>query len=44
MQLLQICTDYSSLPDLNHITIDDIRFFYDPLIPNLIEYQKRAKE
>jgi len=44
MQLLQICTDYSSLPDLNQITIDDIRFFYIPLIPGLIKYQKAAND
>jgi hypothetical protein len=34
-QLLQIAADYSSLPDLRKITVDEIRFFYEPLIPGL---------
>jgi len=41
---LQICTDYNGLPDIRAMEIWEIQFFYKPLIPNLIEYQKRAKE
>lgn len=41
-QLLQIAADYSSLPDLRKITVDEIRFFYEPLIPGLIKMQKDA--
>jgi hypothetical protein len=44
VQLLQIATDYSSLPDLRTLELHEIRFFYEPLIPNLIEYQIKAKE
>jgi len=43
-QLLQIATDYSVLPDLNTIDIDDIRFFYNPLIDSLIKSQKDAQK
>lgn len=39
-QLLQIATDYATLPDLNTIDIDDITFFYNPLIDNLVKFQK----
>ena len=39
-QLLQIAADYNSLPDLRKITVDEISFFYEPLIPGLIEMQK----
>jgi hypothetical protein len=43
-QLVQIYIDYSSLPSLRDITLDEIRFFYMPLIDNLIELQQaRAK-
>jgi len=44
VQLLQIATDYNSLPDLRTLELYEIRFFYEPLIPNLIEYQKKARE
>jgi hypothetical protein len=39
-QLRQICIDYSSMVDLRKITIDEIRFFYVPLIDGLCERQK----
>ena len=39
-QLLQIAADYSSLPDLKKITVGEIRFFYEPMIPGLIKMQK----
>jgi hypothetical protein len=29
--LLQICRDYHALPDLDTITLDQIRFFYEGL-------------
>ena len=44
IQLLQIAADYSSLPDLRKITVDEIRFFYEPLIPGKIKmYQESNK-
>jgi len=43
-QLLQIATDYNTLPDLDTIEIDDIRFFYNPLIDSLIKSQKDANK
>jgi hypothetical protein len=42
-QLTQICVDYSSMVNPREITIDEIRFFYMPLINGLIERQKIAK-
>jgi hypothetical protein len=36
--------DYPSLPPIRDITLDEIRFFYEPLIPGLIERQKTAKK
>jgi hypothetical protein len=39
-QLRQICIDYSSMVDPRKITIDEIRFFYAPLIDGLCERQK----
>lgn len=38
-QLLQIAADYSSLPDLRKITVDEIRFFYESMIAGLIKMQ-----
>ena len=40
--LLQICSDYSSLPPVRNITIDEIEFYYTPLIPGLLKAQKSA--
>jgi hypothetical protein len=37
--MLQIAVDYPGLPDLKQMTIDEIRFFYKPLIKGLIEQQ-----
>lgn len=42
-QLVQIYIDYSSLPSIRDITLDEIRFFYRPLIDGLIELQKAKK-
>jgi hypothetical protein len=39
-QILQIYLDFSSLPSTREITLDEIRFFYRPLIDGLIERQK----
>jgi len=44
MQILQICMDYSSLPDFRTLEIYEIRFFYNPLIPELIKHQKKVQE
>ena len=37
--LLQICMDYHSLPPLRDITLDEILFFYEPLIDGLLKAQ-----
>jgi hypothetical protein len=39
-QIVQLYIDYSSLPSIRDITLDEIRFFYTPLIDGLIETQK----
>jgi len=39
-QLRQICIDYSSMVNIREITIDEIRFFYNPLIEGLCERQR----
>ena len=38
--IVQIYMDYHSLPSIREITLDEIRFFYGPLIDGLIELQK----
>lgn len=40
IQLLQICIDYNVLPDLEKITVDEIRFFYKARIKELCKLQK----
>jgi hypothetical protein len=42
-QLTQVCIDYSSMVNPREITIDEIRFFYTPLIDGLCERQKIGK-
>jgi len=39
-QLTQIYIDYASLPSIREITLDEIFFFYRPLIDGLVELQK----
>jgi len=39
-QLRQICIDYSSMVNPRDITIDEIHFFYSPLVEALCERQK----
>jgi len=39
-QLRQVCIDYASMVNPRDITIDEIRFFYSPLIDGLCERQK----
>jgi len=34
--LVQICLDYSGLPDVRTLDISEIRFFYDALRPSLL--------
>jgi len=36
----QICADYNSLPDVRAMTIGEIKFFYEPLIPGLAKQQR----
>jgi len=38
--MVQIYIDYNSLPSIREITLDEVRFFYEPLIDGLIELQK----
>lgn len=33
--IFQICRDYSGLPDVRTLNIDEIEFFYDGLRPEL---------
>lgn len=42
--ILQICSDYASLPNLEDMTIERIKFFYIPLIGNLVEAQKKLRK
>lgn len=42
--LLQICSDYSGLPDARTLTIEEIKFFYNPLRASLIESQNEIKK
>lgn len=42
-QIIQIYMDYSSLPSIREITLDEIRFYYEPLIEGLCELQKMKK-
>ena len=39
-QMTQIYLDYASLPSVREITLDEVRFFYRPLIDGLIDIQK----
>jgi len=39
-QIVQIYMDYSSLPSIREIELDEVVFFYEPLIDGLIELQK----
>lgn len=43
-QLIQIYMDYTSLPPIREITLDEIRFFYAPLIENLCDLQKQKRD
>jgi hypothetical protein len=43
-QLVQIYMDFHSLPSIRDITLDEVRFFYTPLIDNLLEIQKAKKK
>ena len=42
--MVQIYLDYASLPLIRDITLDEVRFFYTPLIDGLIEIQKEKKK
>jgi len=44
IQLRQILTDYNGLGDFRKLTLDEISFFYEPLIPGLAKYQKQQME
>jgi hypothetical protein len=43
-QMRQVYADYSPCIPPQSITLDEIRFFYEPLIEGLRKIQKRAKE
>ncbi len=36
IMLRTVCREYSSLPPVREITLREIRFFYDSLIPELL--------
>jgi hypothetical protein len=38
--MIQIYLDYSTLPPIKEITLEEVRFFYTPLIDGLIDLQK----
>jgi hypothetical protein len=39
-QMRQIYIDYASLPSIKEITLEEVQFFYNPLIDGLLERQK----
>jgi hypothetical protein len=43
-QIVQIYMDYSSIPSIREITLEEIRFYYEPLIEGLCELQKMKKK
>jgi len=38
-QMTQIFIDYASLPSIREITLEEVRFFYMPLVDGLVEMQ-----
>lgn len=42
--LRQICRDYSALPDPRTLTLQEIKFFYEGLRPELEELKKPPKK
>jgi hypothetical protein len=44
LQLRQIYTDYSIVINPQDITIEEIRFFYTPLIEGICKIQKESKK
>jgi hypothetical protein len=43
-QIVQIYMDYGSLPSIREISLEEIRFFYEPLIEGLCELQKMKEK
>jgi hypothetical protein len=43
-QLRQICADYAACTDPRGITLEEIRFFYNPMIDSLCKLQKEMKK
>jgi hypothetical protein len=43
MQLRQICADYNIAIPLELITLEEIRFFYNPMIESLCKIQKELE-
>jgi len=43
-QILQIAADYPGIPDVRTLSIRQVRFFYEPLIPGLIKMQIKDRE
>ncbi len=41
-QIVQICADYSGLPDVRTLKLYEIRFFYKGLVPGLLRMQLEA--
>jgi hypothetical protein len=44
LQMQQVYTDFSISTPPAEITIEEIRFFYTPMIGSLCKIQKKAKE
>jgi len=36
----QVAKDFANAPRPKEITVDELRFYYDLLVPELIQYQK----
>jgi hypothetical protein len=43
-QLRQICADYSAAINPRDITLDEIRFFYMPMVDSLCKIQKELSK
>ena len=41
LMILQICSDYQSLPDFRTLSLTEIEFFYNSLEKTLIEMTKK---
>lgn len=42
--ILSITSEYHSLPDVRELSIEEIRFFYNGIIEEIIEAQKERRK